>query len=69
MIKLLPTAVPNIQAALTAIRSASQLLSGAPVKQYHRAVVGALAHLETTLDYLETPSNGFGASEIGRAHV
>lgn len=64
MIKLLPSAVQNIPSALSAVRNASQLLAGAPVKQYHRAVVGALAHLETFLE-LETPSAGIDATAFG----
>ncbi|KAL8281380.1 hypothetical protein RQP46_006064 [Phenoliferia psychrophenolica] len=67
MIKLLPTAVPSIPQALLAVRNAAALLAGAPVKQYHRAVVGALAHLESTLDlsHPETPTSGIDPNALG----
>ncbi|KAK4699112.1 AdoMet-dependent rRNA methyltransferase SPB1, partial [Phenoliferia sp. Uapishka_3] len=65
MIKLAPSAVPDIHLALSAVRNASLLLAGAPVKQYHRAVAGALQHLEATLDLVDAPTSGIDANALG----
>ncbi|KAK4055569.1 hypothetical protein OIV83_000115 [Microbotryomycetes sp. JL201] len=49
MIKLMPELVPDVQAVLTAVHQTSKLLAGAPRQNYHMAVAGALAHLESHL--------------------
>mgnify|MGYP001576498889 FL=1 len=64
MIKLLPGAV-DVPTALATVHRTAHLLSEAPVKQYHRALVGALAHLEAQLSpesliHVELPSAGLG---------
>lgn len=46
MIKLLPDAVADIEATLTAVRETSKLLAGAPRQNYALAVSGALSHLQ-----------------------
>ncbi|KAM0788916.1 hypothetical protein ACM66B_002995 [Microbotryomycetes sp. NB124-2] len=49
MIKLMPSLVPDVQSVLTAVHQTSKLLAGAPRQNYHMAVAGALAHLESHL--------------------
>lgn len=55
MIKLMPESVADVNATLTAVRSSSRLLAGAPRQNYHLAVAGALSHLEGQLHPHETP--------------
>lgn len=59
MIKLMPDLVPDIPAALAAVRESSRIMSGAPRHNYHLAVAGALAHLESHLlspSYITSPA-------------
>jgi len=82
MAKLIPAVFDDVPAALSAVRTGSQLLSGAPRKQYFLAVFSALQHLEGQLapfgdDYAgtpgpfapsngATPASGAGANGAGR---